>query len=172
MKLEKKLFNSIKNKKDLSLYLKKAILTIFNYHKYKKTILFVGNFSSKNKIFINKKFKTSHIFLSDSDWVYGMLTNKTSFIKSLKKKNDKKLKDYNLQKYITKTKKPDLIVILNITHNNALIKESLKLKIPIISFVKNKFNNFILYPITVDKNIKIINFNFIFYLLNSLLKRK
>lgn len=172
MKLEKKLLNSIENKKDLSLYLKKAILTIFNYHKYKKTILFVGNFSNTNKIFINKKFKTSHIFLSDSDWVYGMLTNKSSFIKSLKKKNDKKLKDYNLQKFINKTKKPDLIVLLSLNHNNALIKEALKLKIPIISFVKNNFNNFILYPIKIDKNIKIKNFNFIFYLLNSLFKRK
>jgi ribosomal protein S2 len=172
MKLKKKLLNSIKNKNDLSIYLKKAITTIFNYHKYKKTILFVGNFSNENKIFINKKFKTSHIFLSNSDWIYGMLTNKNSFIKNLIKKNDRKLKDYNLQKFITKTKKPDLIVILNLTQNSDLIKESLKLKIPIISFVKDNFDNFILYPIKVDEKIKIRNFNFIFYLLNSLLKRK
>jgi len=172
MKDKKKKFYSNKNKKDLLLYLKKAILTIFNYHKHKKTILFIGNFSNKKNLLINKKLKKNHIFLSHCDWVYGMLTNKNSFIKSLRKKNDKRLKDYNLQKYVLKTKKPDLIVILNLTNNQDILKESLKLKIPTISLVENHLNNFILYPIIIDKDTKIKNYNFILYLLNSILKKK
>merc|ERR1739838_180928 len=75
---------------------------------------------------MNKMLKKNHIFLSHSNWVYGMLTNKNSFIKSLKNKNDKRLKDINLKKYITKKKKPDLIVILNIDNNHDILKESSK----------------------------------------------
>lgn len=172
MKIKKTMFNPTKNKKDLLLYLKKAILTIFNYHKHNKTILFVGNFSNKNKMFINKKLLKNHIFLLNSNWIYGILTNKNSFVKSLQKNNDKRLKDYNLQKYITTKKKPDLIVILSMENNQEILKEALKLKIPTISLIDNNFNDFILYPIKIDTTSKIKNYNFIFYLLNSILKKK
>jgi len=172
MKIRKTIFNQTKNKKDLLLYLKKAILTIFNYHKHNKTILFVGNFSNKNKMLINKKLLKNHIFLLNSNWIYGILTNKNSFIKSLQKNNDKRLKDYNLQKYITKKKKPDLIVILSMKNNQDILKEALKLKIPTISLIDNNFNDFVLYPIKINTTSKIKNYNFIFYLLNSILKKK
>ena len=172
MKIKKTIFNQTKNKKDLLLYLKKAILTIFNYHKHNKTILFVGNFSNKNKMLINKKLLKNHIFLLNSNWIYGILTNKNSFIKSLQKNNDKRLKDYNLQKYITKKKKPDLIVILSMKNNQDILKEALKLKIPTISLIDNNFNDFVLYPIKINTTSKIKNYNFILYLLNSILKKK
>jgi len=168
-----KLNLTINNNENSTLHLKKAVLTIFEYHKNNKTILFLGNSSEIKSKYRKNITKTKHIFLSNSHWSTGLLTNKISFIKSLKKKNSTgALKDHNLRRYLMKKKRPDLLVILSTDFNLDVYKEASKLKIPIISFTQKDFNDYILHSINLTKTSNTIKIsNFVFYLLNSLFKK-
>lgn len=102
--------------------LKKALLVIFQYHVNNKKILFLGENSHK---------KTKHLFLPEFYWIKGLLTNKVTLFKYIKKRvnlfRPNKVKNYFLLK-----KKPDLIVLLNIKLQPLVEMEANKLKIPVI----------------------------------------
>jgi len=90
MKITKKNFN---NYNDL-LYLKQIFSIIFKYHKNRKTIMFLGVPAEIVNKYKGKIFRTKHIFISDNYWTKGLLTNKSAFVKGLKKKNLSVLKNY------------------------------------------------------------------------------
>lgn len=122
-----------KNQKiQLELHFKKIFSIIFQYHKNDKTIIFLDSpYKFKNK---------QHLFLSTLHWLPGLLTNKQHVYKN----NDL------YEKYSFLTKKPDLFVIFQDKLNDNLLKEILKLKIPIFmfghpTFNKIKYNRFILF---------------------------
>lgn len=123
-------FDTKENKKiDLELYFKKILSIIFQYHKNKKTIIFLG--------LANKLKNKQHIFLPEFYWARGLLTNKSSLFKYIKKSTNLNNKIV-LQQYFSLNKKPDLLVIFSSKLNNDLLKEASKLKIPVI-FLGNDF---------------------------------
>ena len=133
--LHKKYKNSgiKKNQKiQLELDFKKIFSIIFQYHKNDKTIIFLNS---------PYKFKSKqHLFLSTSQWLPGLLTNKQHVYKNIDL----------CEKYSFVTKKPDLFIIFQDKLNDNLLKEILKLKIPIFMFGhsisnKLKYNRFILF---------------------------
>lgn len=109
-------------------YLKKAISIIFQYHMKNKKILFVGvNKKIQNK-YKHVLKKTKHLFLPEKYWIKGLLTNKVTVFKYIKKSfSSTKIKNYFLLK-----KSPNLIVIFNKQSQASIIKEAIKLKIPVI----------------------------------------
>jgi ribosomal protein S2 len=112
--------------------IKKAIFLIYKYHINNKRILFVGtplNVSEKLKKLLNN---TKHIFIPESVWVNGILTNKESCFKNLTKDqnpNDNKILDI----LFPLRKKNDLIVILDSSSNQNVLKEAYATEIPTIS---------------------------------------
>lgn len=155
-----------------SSYLKKALLTVFKYHKSKRTILFVGVPSKVKKKYKKTLLNTRHIFLPEFYWTKGFLTNKKSLIESLKKNSSTDLKSHNLQRYLLSKKKPDLLVVLSLGFNSEILKEASKLKIPTIAVSGSDLDHFILYSVkanTEDNSVR--HNNFLFHLLNSLFKK-
>merc|ERR1712024_102201 len=70
----------------LELHLKKIFSVIFEYHKNRKLIIFLG-IPKKIKNKYKRTFsKTKHIFLPEYYWVNGLLTNKNSLFKYIKKR--------------------------------------------------------------------------------------
>ena len=166
MKIKKKLTNY----NDL-LYLKQVLTIIFKYHKNKKTIMFLGAPTEIINKYKKKIFKTKHIFISKNYWIKGLLTNKNAFVKGLKKKKSLNFKNLHIQKYLKKKKKPNLLLIFNHKNKREILKEAAKLKIPVISFITNKADDYISYPIIINNKNKIKYNNLIFYLLNPLLSK-
>jgi len=168
MKITKKKIN---NYNDL-LYLKQIFSIIFKYHKKRKTIIFLGVPSEIMNKYKEKIIRTKHIFISDDYWTKGLLTNKSAFVKGLRKKNSVGFKKLHIQKYLTKKKKPNLLVVFNHKNKLEILKETAKLKIPVISFFESGLGNFILYPIILSKTKMGIKYNnLIFYLLNTLFRK-
>ena len=97
----------------LELHFKKIVSIIFQYHKNNKTIIFLD---------FPYKFKTKqHLFLSASQWMPGLLTNK----------------EHNrnfYSKHFFSKKSPDLFIVFNSKIDNNLLKEISKLKIPVFMF--------------------------------------
>lgn len=166
MKVQKnkiyKIFDKKENEISLELNFKKILSVIFQYHKNKKTIIFLG---LPNR-FANKQ----HLFLPQFYWIRGLLTNKRSLFKYMKKAINYDNKNI-LKQYFSLNKIPDLFVIFDSKPNNALLKEALKLKIPVI-FLGSQFTSRhkILYQISLNK--KTIKYNkFITNLLYSILSK-
>jgi ribosomal protein S2 len=157
---------------NMEVYLKKALLIIFQYHLNNKKILFVG---------INKKIqnshkkslkKTKHLFLPDSYWIKGLLTNKVTVFKYIKKRvnlfTSNKVKNYFFLK-----NKPNLIVLFDAKIQASIIKEAVKLKIPVIALNSEiQHDNGISYQLPVNcsgTNTK--KNSFFLSLLNSMFKK-
>jgi len=135
--LNKKItLNSLKT---IELRLKQILKIIFVFNKVKKKIVFVGFPKYNTYDFLSLFNKLDHNYLNNKSWINGLLTNSNSISYYLKsKKVFKLLKKQNilfLQKLNNLEHKPDLIVLYNETKNIELIKEAIKLKIPIISFL-------------------------------------
>lgn len=157
---------------DVEVYLKKALSIIFQYHLNNKKILFVGiskPIQNKHKKTLRK---TKHLFLPESYWIKGLLTNKVTVFKYIKKRvnlfTSNKVKNYFLLK-----NKPNLIVLFNAETQIAVLKEAVKLKIPVIALTCDMpYNRNISYQLPVRylrTNIK--NSNFFSSLLNSMFKK-
>lgn len=97
--------------------LKKAFQIIYKYHINRKKILFL-NSSYLEKI-TNILKDTDHTFITQYEWMGGILTNK-AYIKPTKGQKSKNMYD--------------LLVILNLSFSEDLLKENFKTKIPIIVF--------------------------------------
>jgi len=133
-----------KNINELNLNIKNSLRVIFEYHKLKKNIVFVGFNDIKNLKFslLFKKFKYN--ILNKDVWVNGILCNSNSIKYYLNSKRlERFFKKENilfLKKFINIKKKVNLIIVYNINDNLHLIKESKKLKIPVISFCNTNSN--------------------------------
>jgi ribosomal protein S2 len=110
--------------------LKKALNIIFKYHTGNKRILFVGY---PNKKFIYVLKRTKHIFIPQSIWIEGILTNPKSFFKGLTQKSIK-ISRQNFSTFAELNKTIDLIVILNENLNTKITEEAYKAQIPTIVY--------------------------------------
>ena len=161
------------NLTQFEIYLKKALLIIFNYHVNNKKILFIG--ISKDILNKSLKNKTNHIFLPKSYWIKGLLTNKLTVFKSIKTSLNQtdqnkldKLKNYFLLKH-----KPNLIVVFNVESSKPILLETVKLKIPVIIFNPDLLtSSSTLYQIKGDYTYMIKKKqNFLVLLIESILNR-
>ena len=167
MKTKKEFLNNCTN----LLYLKQVFSIIFEYNENKKTIMFLGVPLKIINNYKRKIFKSKHIFIPKNYWTKGLLTNKNSFSKGLKNKRMVSVKNLHVRKYLAKKKKPNLLIIFNHKNKFEILKETTKLKIPVVSLFDFDESNYVLYPIVSNEN-KIRYNHLIFYLLISLFKRK
>lgn len=157
-----------KNFEHLELHLKKALQLIYSYHLNNKKIIFIGvPFKLKTKFFIMLK-KTKHLFVPESTWIKGVLSNKISIFKYLNQQINSNIKntDTNLKFLFTIQEKPDLIVLLNQEIESHAFQEAIKLKIPTVAIITGlKLNKNVLYPI--HGNFEFLNkkFDNIYFLL-------
>jgi ribosomal protein S2 len=152
----------------LESHLKKIFSVIFEYHKNKKTIIFLGIPKRIENKYKKTFSKTRHIFLPEYYWINGLLTNKNSLFKYIKKRIflNKKINIHNLQQYFSINRKPNLLVNFNVELNKNLLKESMKLKIPVINIFNEPNDNKVLYQIS--SNIKLNEKKYDKYVFNIL----
>lgn len=142
-------FKNIKVK-DVQYRLKNALNLIYFYHMYNKKILFVGNPLKINTKIKNLLAETKHVFIPQSAWITGIITNQNEHLKSLlfKQKNDIKLSSI-AERIIELKKKSDLVVIIDEKLEIKALKESHMIGIPVITINSdlNIFDNTIDYKI-------------------------
>ena len=170
-------FNFKNNFDQLEVYLKKALMIIFQYHLNNKKILFIGIPEKARNKHRQKLKKTKHLFLPESYWIKGLLTNKVTIFKYIKNRINAStlsvIKTKQVKNYFLLKKKPNLIVLFNSKFQSPIMKEAIKLKIPVIALnPKMRSDRGTLYKIPgnydcVDKK----NNNFFLLLLNSVLKK-
>lgn len=73
--------------KQTSYNLKRILQIVFQYHLNRKKILFIGEKQVVKKQFFYIHKKTNHIFLSETAWFHGLLSNNKTIKKFLKKRN-------------------------------------------------------------------------------------
>lgn len=164
-------FNFLKTENIQSRF-KKALHVIYKYHTQNKRILFIGvplNMPTTTKQLLKK---TKHVFLPNSVWINGLLSNTSScFYSTLKNKSFKNTKFTQL--LLQLKKRVDLIVILNENNNQAPLQESYLNLTPVLTFNSN-LESKATYKIFGDFNFaeKNIRNKLLYVLLNSVLKHK
>lgn len=133
-KIYKKSYNNFIKIEDICSRTKKAMHIIYNYHINNKKILFIGtpmqiHTASKFKTLLNE---TQHIFIPESLWMYGLLTNQEMCFKRLSRGSNS-IKDKSSEMLFQLKKKSDLIVVLNSSSNKEAITEASISRIPVIS---------------------------------------
>lgn len=159
------------NTAEIVIKLKKSINIIYNFHKNKKKILFIG----VPKI-IEKKInlETNHVALPKFFNIFGLFINK-SVLNSLRLKYQI-LNNKNRIIFSKLTHKPDLIVIFNYDNIDSIMKESYRSRIPVIHFNSDFYNQkkdkFYSYnvPGNYNFNTKSID-NLFFKMINSIFKK-
>lgn len=109
--------------------LKKALNVIHKYNTSNKRILFIGNLDKNLKTILNK---TKHLYIPESVWVNGILTNPSACFKYLIKHqhNMGKKKMYSI---VLLEKRIDLIIAIGITSISNIFNEAYNTQIPTIS---------------------------------------
>ena len=157
--------------KTIKLSLKKSLDIIYKFHTTNKKILFIGTPLKKNKQIKKLLKNTKHTFLPEKMWVNGAMSNSSSIIRHLFKKQ--KLDNFKKKKPKLKFKY-NLIVFIKELSNESLLKELLFKQIPIISLSNNaNFNsatyktlgNFYLNYKQKSQN------NYFFTILNNIFKK-
>lgn len=170
---KKKPVNSVKIN-DVIPRIKKAIFLIYRYHINNKRVLFIGTPLNLNKKFKKLFEKTNHIFIPESIWVSGILTNKESCFKNLKK-NRNSIDNKVLKSLLPLKKQSDLIVILGNFSNPSVIKEAFKTETPTIILNQNPNTIVERYGYTIPGNFtftkKKIKDNFFYSVLNTTFKK-
>lgn len=137
------------------LYLKKALQIIYNYHFHNKNIFFIGLPLKIQRNYSKLFFQTSHSFIPKLIKIDGIITNK----------------DLRILNQIEQ--KPDLIVFFDKKIKYSVFKETVKLKIPVITITTNiKLNENVLY--SIYSNFYYLNKrlnNLYIYLFTSILKK-
>ena len=158
----------------LEIGFKKNLQIIFEYHINNKQILFIGF----PKIFKKNIFKkTQHLFISDSIWLNGILSNKISIfrylnIKRLKQTKNKKFRFNNLSNLLKLKNKPDLIVFFDQNKNIKILNDVYKTRIPIITFNSKILDNKLTYSVLKNKYVNQSSFkNVCFLCLYSIFKK-
>ena len=172
-KLEKDTSNFSNDVLDhIEAYLKQALKIIFEYHKRRFRILFIGFPVVSGLKQIKLINFTNHNFISQKSWISGIFRNRFSVLSSLmflKSQNFSK----KLKLLLTIKVKPHLVVIFNQEIETEVIDEFYKTGIPILSFnCKGLELSKITYKTLgnfdfVEKNLKITYF----FLLYSILKK-
>lgn len=160
----------------IELHLKKALQIIYDYHFNNKKIFFVGVPKKVQQKFTKTLQRTQHLFIPESTWIIGILSNRTSIFKYIHQQvnsNIKTKKNNNLKSLFEIQKKPDLIVLFNEKSESKALQEANKLRIPTL-VVTNSFrnDNNALYRIPgsfhfLNKKLD----NVFFILLNSIFKK-
>jgi hypothetical protein len=154
------------------LNLKKALQIIFQYHIRNKRIFFIG-VPTKLEAKINKA--TNHVAISQDMNIQGFISNRSNRnLTSVKQTNSQKtIKFKSLLPKLAK--KPDLVVVIAHEKTDAIYKECVVAKLPIINFtaegtsketwstyshgLRLTHNN---SSLIIDKNILSIGLNFLF----------
>jgi ribosomal protein S2 len=168
---KKRTVNSIKINQ-ITPRLKKVLNIIYKYNIKNKRILFVGTPVNLDNKFQELVQSSKHLFIPESVWLNGILTNKDACFKYLAK-NQNNI-DSNMSKILFQLKKKiDLIVILDISLNETIRNESYFAKIPVISFNCNLdiSDTKSSYKIPGNFTKKKLHNNFLYYLLFATLKR-
>ena len=159
------------NTAEIVIKLKKSINIIYNFHKNKKKILFIG----VPKL-IEKKInlETNHIAVPEFYNILGLFINKP-ILKNLRLKN-KSIQKSKLFSFSKLNYKPDLILIFNYDNEDLIIKESYKSKIPVIKFNYNfnlkKKNLFNLYEVPGNLNFSKKSIDDLFFkIINSIFNK-
>lgn len=156
------------NVEEVELHIKKILQIIYNFHINRFSIFFIGVPLSIQQILK----KTNHMVLPQNSWVDGILANKSSIFKYLKKKFQKQIKENEnvnvLSLLLSVRKKPSLVVVFGKGLNKSLIKEVVKLKIPIIVFESEYDKN--VFDTIPDKFLIPLNKinNILFFMLRSI----
>ena len=160
-------------------FLKKALMIIFQYNKNKKKILFIGIPQKIQNQYKHKLKKTRHTFLPEYYSTIDLVSNKFITGISLKDKNSSFLFDETKIKLaknrVFLKKKFNLIVIVNSKLVLPLIKkEALKLKIPMVVLTTKEIGitegSFYLIPGELTDFEKLKK-NFLLFLLGSIFKK-
>lgn len=107
------------------LRLKRILKIIYSYHINNRQIYFIG---APVKIQTNLS-KTNHLCLPESSWIKGMLSNRISIFRYIKKS----ISDKNLAGTLFKVKiKPSLLVVFNPYLESDILKEARKMRIPVL----------------------------------------
>lgn len=115
---------------DITSKLKKSLHIIYKYHVSNKRILFIGtNLLLKQKL--ENLTNSQHLFLPNSIWLNGILTNQQSCLRYLFKNNIYINNKFSETLYQLK-KKVDLIVLLDSNFKNNILSESYLTNTPII----------------------------------------
>jgi ribosomal protein S2 len=135
--IKKQYINNLKLE-DIQYRLKKIFYIIYKYHVYNKKILFIGTPFDINYQISNLLKTTNHIFVPNSIWIKGILSNKKLCFKHLLK--DEKNSKNKISELLLKLKKNvDLIVILKELNNEDILNEGYVARIPVI-VLNNNFN--------------------------------
>lgn len=158
---------------DYELHFKKVLQVIYKYHYHNKKIFFIG-LSQKIKKNYDKLWQnTNHLFIPESTWVKGILSNKVSTFKYLHQQVNTE-KNTNLKTLFTVQQKPDLILIFDKEVESEAFQEALTLKIPIIAITNTlKRKEKVLY--SIYGNLQFLKkklSNIYVLLLNSILKKQ
>ena len=160
----------------IELHLKKALQIIYNYHFNNKKIFFVGVPKKVQQNFVKTLQKTQHLFIPESTWINGILSNKVSIFKYIHQQintNIKTKKKSDIKSLFEIQQKPDLIVIFNKAAELNALQEGNKLRIPTIVVTDSlNVDSSILYKIPGNFHFlnKKLN-NIFFILLNSIFKK-
>ena len=153
---------------------KKNLQIIYEYHINNKQILFIGFPMIFNK---NLFKKTQHLFISNSIWINGILSNKISIfrylnLKRLKQTKNKNFRFNNLSNLLELKNKPDLIVFLDQNTNKKILNDVYKTRIPIITFNNKILNNKLTYSVLKNEYVNQSSFkNLCFLCLYSVFKK-
>ena len=157
----------------------------------KQSKKFLLNYSLNNKFLSTEK----KILYCEEKWVGGLLTNWNSIVSCVERfskftnkfdnyivKNNINLPRYkkwktqfkglinetnNFTSFSLKTKKPNLLFVFNPNNNSNLLKEALKLHIPVIALTDSNTDlSYITYPIPANDQ----SLFFYWYCLNSIIK--
>lgn len=164
-------YNFIKIEEIIS-KLKKALHIIYKYEVANKRILFVGTEIQVNKKLKNLIASTKHMYVPESVWMSGVLTNQQSCFKYLLKNQQSINRKISTILFKMK-KKSDLIVILDSSSNPKALNEAYLTRTPVISLNSNSLN--IKSSYNVPGNFKFTNKkirnNFFYTLLASVLNK-
>jgi ribosomal protein S2 len=147
--------------------------------KFTKKILFVGFPGSKRKALKDLYFSKNQFYVSDKDWVNGLLTNnfslfeyKRNFLKNIELKSDieKQLFYQNFGGILKLSTLPDLVVIYNHSQSTLIFSEAERMNIPVVSFLNASDNPAeVDYPILGNFN-SVKGGNFFYRLIKAILK--
>ena len=134
--------------KDFEFDTKLILKIIYQFHFYRKKILFIGDtVSFKNNFFFKCLKKTKHIHIFSDNWIPGVVKNKDLFLEQMSTVKNLKFDDYStlvrskkIKISLNLIKKPALIVILDPKIKIEILKEIKTLHVPILSF--NKISTF------------------------------
>jgi|SRR6478672_3378657 len=173
-KIYKKNDHSFTKIEDIISRLKKALCIIYKYHINNKRILFVGTPLHLDEKLKNLIKNTQHMYIPESIWMNGILTNQQSCFKYLLKNQQSINRKISTILFKTK-KKSDLIVILDSSMNSNALNEGYLTRTPVISLNLNLDNLDVKSSYKIPGNFKFTNKkvrnNFFYSILSATLKK-